>query len=53
MFKGQKTYLAAALMLVHAVSSYFIGDMDLNAAIHSGIEAIAIICLRLGIKAPS
>lgn len=50
MLKGKKTFLAAGVMVVFAVSSFLLGEVDLNTAIQRGIEAAAIIGLRLGIR---
>jgi hypothetical protein len=52
MLKGKKTYLAGAVMIVVAVGSVLLGDVSMTEGIQSGIEGVAIICLRLGIKLP-
>jgi hypothetical protein len=52
MLIGKKTYLAGGIMIVVAVGSCLLGDIDIPTAIQRGIEGVAIICLRLGIKLP-
>jgi hypothetical protein len=53
MLKGKKTYAAAAVMIVVAAGSVLLGDLPLNEGIQRGIEGLAIIFLRMGIKIPS
>jgi hypothetical protein len=47
---GKKTYLAASLMIVYAISGLLLGHIDPGEAWESILQATAIIGLRLGIE---
>lgn len=46
--KGKKTYIVAAVMLVHAVAAYFLGETpELN--VTQILEAFGLATLRAGV----
>lgn len=49
MFPGMKTYFVAALMLVHAVSSYLLGH-DSALDVRQVLEALGLAALRAGVS---
>lgn len=50
MLSGYRTYLVAALMLIHALSAYFLGhDQPLD--IRQVLEALGLATLRAGVAA--
>ena len=48
MLTGYKTYLVAALMLIQAISSYFLGH-DQALDIREILEALGLAALRAGV----
>ena len=47
---GYGTYIAAGLTLLHAVSGYALGTIDLNTAIKEVIEGAGLAGLRRAVK---
>lgn len=47
---GNKTFLAAALMIAYAIGGMGLGYVEPNDAVPMVLEGLAIIALRLGIK---
>jgi len=49
---GYKTYIVAALGVVYAISGYFTGHVDANAAMEIIITSLAAAGIRHGMSTP-